>query len=61
MTLESPSGLRPREQLHLPMVNFAGICAFIDGWNDRCQPFSWTRTPKPSRLGAAAVGLPDGR
>ena len=21
------------------------IEAFIDGWNDRCQPFSWTKTP----------------
>lgn len=22
----------------------AKIRAFIDGWNDRCKPFSWTRT-----------------
>jgi transposase len=21
-----------------------GIRAFIDGWNDRCQPFTWTKT-----------------
>jgi transposase len=21
------------------------IEAFIDGWNDRCQPFTWTKTP----------------
>jgi hypothetical protein len=20
------------------------ISAFIDGWNDRCHPFSWTKT-----------------
>ena len=19
---------------------------FIDGWNDRCHPFTWTRTPE---------------
>jgi transposase len=23
----------------------AAIEAFIDGWNDRCQPFTWTKTP----------------
>jgi len=22
----------------------AAIAAFIDGWNDRCQPFTWTKT-----------------
>ena len=22
----------------------AAIEAFIDGWNDRCHPFSWTKT-----------------
>ena len=22
----------------------AAIGAFIDGWNDRCQPFTWTKT-----------------
>src|SRR4029077_12319825 len=22
----------------------AAIEAFIDGWNDRCQPFTWTKT-----------------
>jgi hypothetical protein len=21
------------------------IRAFISGWNDRCQPFVWTKTP----------------
>jgi hypothetical protein len=21
------------------------IRAFINGWNDRCQPFVWTKTP----------------
>jgi transposase len=21
------------------------IRRFIDGWNDRCQPFTWTKTP----------------
>ena len=21
------------------------IEAFIDGWNDRCRPFTWTKTP----------------
>ncbi|MGO9660394.1 MAG: hypothetical protein ACLP7F_18825 [Acidimicrobiales bacterium] len=23
----------------------AAIRRFIDGWNDRCRPFSWTKTP----------------
>jgi hypothetical protein len=23
----------------------AAIRRFIDGWNDRCQPFTWTKTP----------------
>jgi hypothetical protein len=23
----------------------AAIEAFIGGWNDRCQPFTWTKTP----------------
>jgi transposase len=23
----------------------AKIRAFIDGWNDRCHPFTWTKTP----------------
>ncbi len=23
----------------------AAIEAFIDGWNERCQPFTWTKTP----------------
>jgi len=22
------------------------IRAFINGWNDRCQPFVWTKTPE---------------
>ena len=22
----------------------AAIGAFIDGWNERCEPFSWTKT-----------------
>jgi hypothetical protein len=22
----------------------AAIHAFIDGWNDRCYPFTWTKT-----------------
>ena len=22
----------------------AAIDAFIDGWNDRCHPFTWTKT-----------------
>jgi len=22
----------------------AAIEAFIDGWNDRCRPFTWTKT-----------------
>jgi hypothetical protein len=22
----------------------AAIGAFIDGWNDQCQPFTWTKT-----------------
>lgn len=22
------------------------IRIFIDAWNERCQPFSWTRTPQ---------------
>ena len=22
----------------------AAIGAFIDGWNDRCEPFAWTRS-----------------
>jgi len=22
----------------------AKMCAFIDGWNDRCHPFTWTKT-----------------
>ncbi|MBK6870832.1 MAG: hypothetical protein IPJ14_09640 [Kineosporiaceae bacterium] len=21
------------------------IEAFMDGWNDRCEPFTWTKTP----------------
>ncbi len=25
------------------LVNAIG--AFIDGWNERCQPFVWTKTP----------------
>jgi hypothetical protein len=24
----------------------AKIRAFISGWNDRCHPFVWTRTPE---------------
>jgi len=23
----------------------AAIGAFIDGWNERCHPFIWTKTP----------------
>ena len=23
----------------------AAIETFIDGWNERCQPFTWTKTP----------------
>ena len=23
----------------------SAIEAFINGWNDRCQPFTWTKTP----------------
>jgi len=23
----------------------AAIGTFIDGWNERCQPFIWTKTP----------------
>jgi len=23
----------------------AAIETYIDGWNDRCQPFTWTKTP----------------
>ena len=25
----------------------AKIRAFIDGWNDRCHPFVWTKTGNP--------------
>ncbi len=24
----------------------AAIEIFIDGWNERCQPFTWTKTPE---------------
>lgn len=24
----------------------ADIRAFINGWNDRCHPFTWTKTPE---------------
>jgi hypothetical protein len=23
------------------------LSTFIDGWNDRCRAFAWTRTPTP--------------
>jgi hypothetical protein len=26
----------------------AAIGAFIDGWNERCQPFTWTKTADES-------------
>jgi hypothetical protein len=24
----------------------AAVRTFIEGWNDRCHPFSWTKTPE---------------
>ena len=26
------------------------ITTFIDGWNERCQPFTWTKTAEASYL-----------
>ena len=28
----------------------AAIEAFIDGWNERCQPFIWTKTVNDRRM-----------
>ena len=38
-----PAGHPPRH-LHLVADLIAAIEAFIDGWNERCQPFTWTKT-----------------
>jgi len=36
----------PVEPTHLPRVKdlIGAITRFIDGWNDRCEPFVWTKT-----------------
>jgi hypothetical protein len=33
-----------RGTFHCVKDLIAAIGTFIDGWNDRCQPFTWTRT-----------------
>jgi DDE superfamily endonuclease len=38
-----PTGHPPR-QLHQRQDLIAAIETFIDGWNERCQPFVWTKT-----------------
>ena len=38
-----PAGHPPR-QLHRVADLIAAIETFIDGWNDRCHPFTWTKT-----------------
>ena len=34
----------PPRYLQLRRGPVDAISGFIDGWNDRCQPFSWTKT-----------------
>jgi len=38
-----PAGHPPRQLTSVPDL-IAAIEAFIDGWNDRCHPFTWTKT-----------------
>ena len=37
----------PRRQLHIVVDNYAthkhDNVTFIDGWNERCEPFVWTK------------------
>jgi hypothetical protein len=39
-----PPDHRPR-QLHQRQDLIDAMCSFIDGWNDRCQLFTWTKDP----------------
>jgi hypothetical protein len=34
----------PSRQPHLGQDLIAAIGTFIDGWNDPCHPFTWTKT-----------------
>jgi hypothetical protein len=42
-TRSPPRRLRPALTPHL-LVNTRRIRAFIDGWDQRCHPFVWTKT-----------------
>ncbi len=37
----------------------AAIGRFIEGWNERCQPFMWTKTPDEILLHATVRGTSD--
>jgi hypothetical protein len=39
MLLRWVGGSEVRRKLHARAIR-----TFIDGWNDRCQPFAWTKT-----------------
>jgi hypothetical protein len=39
----------------------AAIRAFIDGWNERCHPFAWTKTADQILPGATRQPSSDAR
>jgi hypothetical protein len=39
----------------------AAISRFIDGWNQRCHPFSWTKTADEILQHAGCQGTSDAR
>ena len=39
----------------------AAITRFLDGWNERCEPFTWTKTPDEILAKAVRKGTSDAR
>ena len=39
----------------------AAITRFLDGWNERCEPFTWTKTPDEILAKAVRKGTADAR
>jgi hypothetical protein len=48
-----------RGTLHLGQDLIAAIEAFIDGWNERCQPFVWTKTVNKLQARDTSVSRPN--
>ncbi|CAB4973929.1 unannotated protein [freshwater metagenome] len=39
----------------------AAITGFLDGWNERCEPFTWTKTPDEILAKVVRKGTSDAR